>query len=74
MLIDLEICFGDFLKKARKFNMFQYAFNVEEFIIEKYKVKGLSREQIFKLPLRELWPFIKDYKIKHKRYFWISKK
>jgi hypothetical protein len=62
MSIDLEICFGDFLRKARKFNMFYYAFNVEEFIIEKYMLKGLSREQIFKLPLRELWLLLKIIK------------
>ena len=36
---DLEDTFGVFLEKARKNMFFLYAFNVEEFIMEKYQKK-----------------------------------
>ena len=73
MSFDLKDSFGDFLKKARKHNMFYYAFNVEEFIMEKYNEKGLTREQIYKMPLKDLWPLVRGYKSKGNRHFWIRK-
>jgi hypothetical protein len=33
--------------------MFYYAFNIEEFIMEKYMPKGFAREQIFGMQLKE---------------------
>jgi hypothetical protein len=73
MSFDLEDSFGDFLKKARKHNLFCYAINLEDFIFEKYYVKGLTREQIYSMPLKDLWLLIKDYKSKGNRHFWIRK-
>lgn len=70
---DLEISFREFLVKARKHNLIYYAFNIEDFISEKYKAKGLTREQIYQMPLKDLWPLIKDYKSKRKHHFWIKK-
>jgi hypothetical protein len=70
---DIEDTFRVFLEKARKHMLILYAFNIEDFIIEKYQAKGLSREKIFDLPLKDLWPLIENYKTRIKRSFWISK-
>jgi hypothetical protein len=51
-----------------------YAFNVEEFIMEIYLSKGYTREQVFSLPLKDIWYLIKDYKTRSKASFWIKKK
>jgi hypothetical protein len=73
MAFDLKDTFRDFLRKARKHNQIYYAINIEEFICEKYKAKRLTREQIYSMSLKDLWPLIKDYKSKHNRQFWIRK-
>jgi hypothetical protein len=73
MLIDLNISFEEFLKQARKHNMFYYAFNIEDLIMEKYQSKGYNREQIFKTRLKEFWPLIKNYKCRTKQHFYIKK-
>ena len=62
-----------FLEKARKHMLILYAFNIEEFIMEKYAPKGLTREQIFALPLEDLWSLIENYKSKRRNGFWIKK-
>jgi hypothetical protein len=47
---------------------------VEEFIMQKYQKKGLTREQIFSFSLKDIWPEIKNYKIMRKKTFYFNKK
>ena len=67
MSFDLEDSFENFLCMARKHNMFVIAFDIQDFIFETYKEKGLTREDIYGLPLKDLWPLIKSLKIKEYR-------
>jgi hypothetical protein len=73
MSIDLSISFEKYLRQTRKHNMFYYAFNIEDLIMENYQKKGLSREQIFKMQLKEFWSLIHNYKSRTKKHFWIKK-
>ena len=71
---DMEDNLGTFLDKARKHMLILYAFNIEEFIMEKYLPKGLSRKQVFELPLKEIWSLIENYKSELKRTSWFQEK
>jgi hypothetical protein len=73
MSFDLKDSFRDFLIKAKKHNLIYYPIKLEGFICEKYTAKGLTREQIYQMPLKILWPLIKDYKFRRNRQFWIKK-
>ena len=70
---DIEDTFKVFLEKSRKHMLILYAFNIEEFIMEKYLPKGFTREQVFAMPLKDLWSLIENYKSKRRHGFWINK-
>ena len=72
MSFSLEDSFRDFLFKTRKHNLIYYAIKLEDFICEKYNAKGLAREQICQIPLKDLWSIIQDYKPNHRHHFWIK--
>ena len=75
MATDLDRSFWDYLKELRSYNLIIYSINIQERIIEIYEKKnGLSREQVFELPLNKVWPLIQNYEERRKGEIWINTK
>lgn len=73
MTTNLDRSIRDYLKELRKYNLIFYAMNIQEHIIEIYEKKGYEREQVFELPLKEVWSLIENYEYRRKGTFWINK-
>ena len=68
MLVTFNDSIRVFLQKSVGVNLVLYAENVEEFLLKMYGAKGYSKEQIFDMKLKTVWPFIKHIKSKRERY------
>ena len=59
----MSVSFDDsiivFLQKSIRLNLVLYAENVEEFLPKKYGAKGYSKEQIYNMKLKDVWPIIR---------------
>ena len=67
MSVTLDDSIKVFLQKSIRVNLVLYAENVEEFLLKKYLKEGYSKEQIYKMKLKTVWPYIKDIKSKKGR-------
>ena len=58
-----------FLQKSIRLNLVLYAENVEDFLLKKYLKEGYSKEQIYNMKLKTVWPMIKDINSKRSRQY-----
>ena len=67
----MSVTFDDsikvFLQKSVRLNLVLYAENVEEFLLKKYEAEGYTKDQIYKMKLKTVWPYIKDINSKRSR-------
>ena len=60
----MSVSFDDsikvFLQKSIRLNLVLYAENVEEFPLKKYLKEGYTKEQIYSMKLKTVWPEIKN--------------
>ena len=68
MSVSLDDSIKVFLQKSIRLNLILYAENVEEFLLKKYLKEGYTKEQIYNMKLKTVWPMIKNIKSKKERY------
>jgi len=67
MSVTLDGSIKVFLQKSIRLNLVLYAENVEEFLLKKFGAEGYSKEQIYNMKLKTVWPLIKDINSKRSR-------
>ena len=67
MSVTLDDSIKVFLQKSVRLNLVLYAENVEEFLLKKYDAEGYSKEQIYNMKLKTVWPYVKDINSKRDR-------
>ena len=68
MSVTLDDSIKVFLQKSIRLNLVLYAENVEEFLLKKYLKEGYSKEQIYNMKLKDVWPEIEFINSKKERY------